>query len=174
MTGVPSEPSWIEDARIVTRDRPEPSYYGPNFQKPPGKRSSSLAGGDIRHPQMPDPFVKRPNPYPPPVEREYNEYKARGHEYSTAQRTAKVANAVANTGRADPQFREKVERAAQAAAGARVAANTTAAYRSGFGHKYPYANETPKKVIDHHKEAYTYKEAGAAWRVKEQKQRKKL
>ncbi|GFF23249.1 hypothetical protein IFM61606_08773 [Aspergillus udagawae] len=154
--------------------RREPSYFGPNFQNSEKKRSSSLAGGDIRHPPMPDPFVKRPHPYPQSVKEEHDAYKARDLEYATAKKAASAANAVAGGKRSDPLFREKALRGVEANASARVAANTVAAYRSGFGHKYPYAYESPEKVIEHHDKAIEYKNNGARWRKKEQGLRKQL
>ncbi|GIJ91240.1 hypothetical protein Asppvi_010205 [Aspergillus pseudoviridinutans] len=110
--------------RAQPSSRREPSYFGPNFQNSEKKRSSSLAGGDIRHPPMPDPFVKRPNPYPQRVKEEYDEYKARGDEYDRAKAAARAANKVANVKRTDALFREKVQMGVEANASARITANT--------------------------------------------------
>ncbi|PKX90581.1 uncharacterized protein P174DRAFT_375553, partial [Aspergillus novofumigatus IBT 16806] len=154
--------------------RREPSYFGPNFQNSAKGRSSSLAGGDIRHPPMPDPFVKRPNPYPQRVKEEHDAYKVRDDEYAAAKKAASKANGAAGLKPSDPLFRERVERSIEANASARVAANTAAAYRSGFGHKYPYAYESPEKVAVHQYHAKEYKKAGATSRRKEQEMRKKL
>ncbi|KAF4215538.1 hypothetical protein CNMCM6457_005864 [Aspergillus fumigatiaffinis] len=110
------------------------------------------------------PLCQTHDPYPQRVK----------DEYAAAKKAASKANGRAGIKPSDPLFRERVERSIETNASARVAANTAAAYRSGFGHKYPYAYESPEKVAMHQQHAKEYKTAGATARMKEQEMRKKL
>lgn len=55
--------------------RLDSSYYGRKFKNSEKGRSSSFALGDRKEPKMPDPYVKRPQPYPPNVVKDYEVYK---------------------------------------------------------------------------------------------------
>ncbi|RJE27499.1 hypothetical protein PHISCL_00233 [Aspergillus sclerotialis] len=55
--------------------RPDASYYGRNFKNSEKGRSSSFALGGYKEPKMLNPYVKRPQPYPPNVVKDYNAYK---------------------------------------------------------------------------------------------------
>jgi hypothetical protein len=105
-------------------ERPGPSYYGPNFSNVENKRSASLAYGDIRHPRMPDPYVKRPQPYPEEVQRDYDEYKKYGDLYADAKAKTKDNKKLLRTGVDKPQYQQIMETVRDTAHGSMVAANT--------------------------------------------------
>jgi hypothetical protein len=105
-------------------ERPGPSYYGPNFSNVENKRSASLAYGDIRQPRMPDPYVKRPQPYTEEVEKDYHEYKKYGDLYAEAKAKTKNNKDLLRTRMGDPQYRQKLETVRDTAHGSMVAANT--------------------------------------------------
>ncbi|RHZ58017.1 uncharacterized protein CDV56_107801 [Aspergillus thermomutatus] len=119
--------------------RPQPSYYGPNFSDVEKRRSSSLAYGDIRHPVTPDRYGKRPQPYPPHVAKEYDEYKKYDKLYAKAKAKTADNKTLLKTPVHDDKYRQNIEMARDLAHGSRVAANTASAVRTGFAHKYPYA-----------------------------------
>ncbi|GAQ05898.1 hypothetical protein ALT_3219 [Aspergillus lentulus] len=150
-------------------ERPAPSYYGPNFSNVENKRSASLAYGDIRHPRMPDPYVKRPQPYPVEVQRDYDEYKKYGDLYADAKAKTKDNKKLLRTGVDKPQYRQIMETVRDTAHGSMVAANTAAAARTGFAHKYPYAYEDLDAQRTHHKSANDLLNGARNARSQEQK-----
>lgn len=102
--------------------RPQPSYYGPNFLDSEKGLSSSLAYGDIREPKMPDPYVKRPQPYPPRVQRDYDRYKELADDFPRVRNEYKIG-APMNTPLNDPEFDAIMTRAHHDAGTIRSAAN---------------------------------------------------
>lgn len=55
---------------------PELGFLGYNFQEKELKRSLSFAYGDTKEPELPQPWVKCPQPYTKQVKQDYNLYKA--------------------------------------------------------------------------------------------------
>ena len=111
-----------EPRRSHVDARPEPSYYGPNFQNVQRGLSSSIAYGDIQHPPVPDPYVKRPNPWPREVVDDYLHYKRTETSYRRAKKEYGRDN-LAGSSKKDPQYDIKMSEAYDLAADARSSAN---------------------------------------------------
>ncbi|GFF55007.1 hypothetical protein IFM51744_08518 [Aspergillus udagawae] len=155
-------------------ERPGPSYYGPNFSNVENKRSASLAYGDIRHPVTPDRYGKRPQPYTSDVKKDYNEYKKYGDLYSeTKAKTDSKYKTLLKTPRNDDHYRQNIEMARDLSHDTRLAANTAAASRSGFAHKYPYAYDGQKGKEGHERAIETLR-AGAKNASKAERKTSKL
>ncbi|OOF95318.1 hypothetical protein ASPCADRAFT_207795 [Aspergillus carbonarius ITEM 5010] len=128
--------------------RPDPSYYGPNFLNSEQGRSSSFTYGDLKEPTMPDPYVKRPQPYPPEIERQYESYKAHELEVKAANAALRTANPT-SVGRNTPNPLPRLIKGDKLATDAILASNSFAAARSGFDHKFPTAYDSLKKKNSH-------------------------
>ncbi|KAM0089024.1 hypothetical protein ACP6JD_007653 [Aspergillus fumigatus] len=150
-------------------ERPGPSYYGPNFSNVENKRSASLAYGDIRQPRMPDPYVKRPNPYPEEVEKDYDEYKKYHDLNSEARQKSKNNHLLLRTSENNPRYRQIMETVRDTAHDSMIAANNASAARAGFDHKYPYAYENPGAKQTHQKTAMELLNGARRARIHEQK-----
>ncbi|KAE8155128.1 hypothetical protein BDV25DRAFT_135171 [Aspergillus avenaceus] len=125
---------------------PEPSYYGPNFKDIElGRRGSCPERKDAK---MPNPYVKRPNPYPYNVRKEYDDYKHWDRQYTEVrdQCTLLISRPdwMEEAGPVD-SVQEEIALAQEA----RRTANQAAARRSGFDQKYPYAYENPQAKENH-------------------------
>jgi hypothetical protein len=73
---------------------------------------------------MPDPYVKRPQPYPEEVQRDYDEYKKYGDLYADAKAKTKDNKKLLRTGVDKPQYQQNMETVRDTAHGSMVAANT--------------------------------------------------
>ncbi|RAH60182.1 hypothetical protein BO85DRAFT_485342 [Aspergillus piperis CBS 112811] len=73
-----------EDSHVS--GQPRQSYYGHNFQQSEQGLSSSFAFGDIKKQNLPDPWVKAPNPYPERTQSDYHAYKAAGRHLAAVKR----------------------------------------------------------------------------------------
>ncbi|PYI05511.1 hypothetical protein BO78DRAFT_145049 [Aspergillus sclerotiicarbonarius CBS 121057] len=135
--------------------QPPPSYYGPNFVNSGQGRSSSFTYGDIKEPKIPDPYVKRPQPYPPSVEAEYYAYKTNETQYTAAKKALALAKPI-SVGKNEPNALPRLQAGEQLATDQLVASNSIAASRSGFDHKYPTAYEDVEAKTTHQKVAKTW------------------
>ncbi|OKL62594.1 hypothetical protein UA08_02376 [Talaromyces atroroseus] len=118
----------------------EPSYYGPDFQNVEKGLSSSFSL-PRRTPKEPIPYVKRPDPYPPHVLKEYDYYKMKEKESDGAY--AEFKNTMPKNGRPRmPKNQEDVSyhhTIIDQGTEVRRMANDAAMSRSGFIQKYPYS-----------------------------------
>ena len=71
---------------------------------------------------MPDPYVKRPQPYPPRVQRDYDRYKELADDFPRVRNEYKIG-APMNTPLNDPEFDAIMTRAHHDAGTIRSAAN---------------------------------------------------
>ncbi|GKZ74983.1 hypothetical protein AnigIFM56816_003559 [Aspergillus niger] len=122
-----------------TSDQPRQSYYGHNFQQSEQGRSSSFTFGDIKKQQLPDPWVKAPDPYPERTQKDYDAYKAAGKHLAAVRREYADTNPLSPKNASNMQCLKEGERLA---GNVIVAANNIVAARSGFDHKYPTAYES--------------------------------
>ncbi|KAL2864453.1 uncharacterized protein BJX67DRAFT_220313 [Aspergillus lucknowensis] len=127
--------------------RPEPSYYGPNFQNSEKGRSSTFH--DIMAPKMPVPYKKRPEEYPPKVAREYNRYKLYSDAHAQALHEYRVLDPL-KAGRKNSENPRQTWKEGVAVATVSIAAsNNHAAARTGFDHKYPWAYHSAESKVTH-------------------------
>ncbi|GKZ37050.1 hypothetical protein AbraIFM66950_008439 [Aspergillus brasiliensis] len=121
-------------------------FRGHNFQKRKLKRVRSFAYGDTKKPELPQPWVKSPQPYPREVKKDYIEYK----DYCEVQAKKKKAY---NKAISNMRTIEDMMRGMQAAKDLMMAANRAGAARTGFLHKYPTAYEDHEATKSHEKAA---------------------
>lgn len=72
---------------------------------------------------MPDPYVKRPNPYPEEVEKDYDEYKKYHDLNSEARQKSKNNHLLSRTSENNPRYRQIMETVRDTAHDSMIAAN---------------------------------------------------
>ena len=142
-----------------TSDQPRQSYYGHNFQQSEQGRSSSFTFGDIKKQQLPDPWVKAPDPYPERTQKDYDAYKAAGKHLAAVRREYADTNPLSPKNASNMQCLKEWERLAgnvivaankwvrtrlklRSLAFSNRSLSSIVAARSGFDHKYPTAYES--------------------------------
>ncbi|KAF9889605.1 hypothetical protein FE257_007113 [Aspergillus nanangensis] len=135
------------------RAHPKPtsptSHYGPNFQNSAQGRSSSYAYGDRKEPNIPDPYVKRPEEWPAKMVKEYYGYKEHEDAYRKAKRDFSDSKTnYPKTVRNESDV-QKVRQGLVQIRDAKKAVGREAMARGGFDQKYPCAYEDLKAKGTH-------------------------
>ncbi|KAI2871859.1 hypothetical protein CBS63078_4801 [Aspergillus niger] len=112
------------------------SYYGHNFRNSEQDLSSSFTYGDTKEQNLPDPWVKAPNPYSERTRKDYDAYKSAGEHLAAVKRDyVRVNPLLPRNGSSIQHLREGEQLASEIV----TSANNVVAARSGFDHKYPTA-----------------------------------